>query len=358
MEHKLLTRIASGVLLVSAIVILLSGLSAVPALAEPPEPGGNSQPNVDPLVRCEPTSVVATVGDEAVIDLYIQDVTNLYGADLRVSYDPTIGQVVDQDTFTPGIQIQVLYTFLNPFFIIQRSVYGPTSVPPNCGVDCIWYASTQANPTPPATGSGAVVRVTYLGLQTGTFPMNWINTQLSAPGGVPITPVNNQPCSVTFVPPLAVTLESLEAVPESDHVLVRWTTVSEIGNAGFNIYRSEDEAVPGSQLNDTLIPSAAPGSNQGASYQWSDFDVESGVTYYYWLEEVSFSGATELHGPVSATVQTPTAVALSDMRAGPAAGESVLSWLLVVAGALAALVLVGSFKSGRNTATARSDVRP
>lgn len=322
-----------------AVVLVLCLMAAALPVASAQAGSGvgieERQPAVDPLVRCEPPSVTKVVGENAVIDLYVQDVTNLYGLDLRVSFDPTIGQVVDQDP-APGTQIEVLYTFLSPGFVLHRETQSPAASPPNCGVWCIWFAGTQLNPTPPATGSGSVARVTFFGLQAGTFPMNWINTQLSAPGGVPITPVNNQPCSVTFVPPLAVTLDSFDAVPMADHILARWTTVSEVSNAGFNLYRGTSPAGPDQQLNDTLIPSQAPGSGQGASYQWQDYDVDPGVEYYYWLETVALSGGTEMHGPVSAALVGPTAVALKGMTATPAAASG-LSWLWVVAGAALAL---------------------
>jgi len=55
------------------------------------------------------------------------------------------------------------------------------------------------------------------------------------------------------------------------------------------------------------------------------------------LEDVSLAGATTLHGPVSATVQTPTAVTLSSVSASPAACASALPWLLLAAGAGLAL---------------------
>ncbi len=335
--RRRIDRVAVTSLLMLAVLALLSLPNYASADAGPAAAG--REPQADPLVRCEPTSVTALVGQTAVIDLYIQDVANLYGADLRVSYNPTIGQVVDQDTFTPGTQVQVLYTFLSPFFVIQRSAYGPTASPPNCGVDCIWYAATQANPTPPATGSGAVVRVTFLGLQAGTFPMNWINNQLSAPGGVPITPVTNQPCSVTFTNPLAVTLAGFDATEQPDHVLVAWETVSESGNAGFNLYRSETPDGLGQMLNTALIPSQNPGAAPGAAYSWQDFAVQPGRTYYYWLEDVSLAGAATQHGPVSVDFVTPTAVTLSDVQASPAAGAAALPWPAVVAVAAVALAL-------------------
>ena len=87
------------------------------------------------------------------------------------------------------------------------------------------------------------------------------------------------------------------------------------------------------------VPSQGPGSQQGFSYTYNDLAVQPGQTWWYWLEDVSLSGATTLYGPVSATVQTPTAVTLSSVSASPAAGVAGLPWLIVVAGAGVALAL-------------------
>ena len=131
-------------------------------------------------------------------------------------------------------------------------------------------------------------------------------------------------------------LASFEATPpQSDHVLVAWETASELGNRGFNLYRATAPAAPEQQLNTTLIPSQAPGSGQGYAYTWQDSDVTAGSTYYYWLETLSTSGATEMHGPVNATMSGPTAVTLASLQATPAG--SVVSPALAGIVALAAL---------------------
>ncbi|MFZ2362564.1 MAG: ExeM/NucH family extracellular endonuclease [Anaerolineae bacterium] len=137
--------------------------------------------------------------------------------------------------------------------------------------------------------------------------------------------------------PLAVTLASFDAEPGVDRVTVAWETVSELGNAGFNLYRSTDPASPQALL--AYVPSQAPGGTAGAAYSYDDLDVQPGQTYWYWLEDVSLSGATTLHGPVSATVQAPTAVTLGGLQAAPAATAAGLSWLWITAGAGAALAL-------------------
>jgi hypothetical protein len=134
--------------------------------------------------------------------------------------------------------------------------------------------------------------------------------------------------------PLAVTMAAFDAQPHGQGIRVTWETVSEIGNAGFNLYRSLDPSGPQTLLGYT--PSQAPGSTQGFAYSYEDLDVQPGQTYWYWLEDVSLGGATTLHGPVSATVQAPTAVALSSLQAGPAAGAApLLAALLALAAPLA-----------------------
>ncbi len=140
-----------------------------------------------------------------------------------------------------------------------------------------------------------------------------------------------------WVVPTAVTLESLAATPVGSAVRVEWVTVSERDNLGFNLRRSTDAAQVGEPLNGELIPSQAPGSGQGASYEWLDATVEPDVTYYYWLESISLSGASELHGPVSATVSLPTALTL----AAASASAPATSGMALLGAGLALLGLLG-----------------
>jgi len=138
--------------------------------------------------------------------------------------------------------------------------------------------------------------------------------------------------------PLAVTLASFEAQGSADRVTVSWETVSELDNAGFNLYRAASAAGPQTLL--AFTPSQSPGATQSHAYSYEDLAVQPGESWWYTLEDVDVNGATTLHGPVSATVDAPTAVTLSGVQASPAAaGGALLPWLLAVAGAGAALAL-------------------
>lgn len=138
--------------------------------------------------------------------------------------------------------------------------------------------------------------------------------------------------------PLAVTLADFNALSADNHILVIWETASELNNAGFNLYRSATDAAPEELL--TYVPSQAPGSQQGASYQWQDWDVISGDTWWYWLEDIDLNGATTLHGPVSAMMQGPTAVRVTHVEAGNSWTSSVgIGWAPIVFAALSGLVI-------------------
>jgi hypothetical protein len=146
-------------------------------------------------------------------------------------------------------------------------------------------------------------------------------------------------------PPLAVTLASFAAQAMVDRIQLTWETVSEANNAGFNLYRSASPAAPDALL--AYVPSQAPGSTQGASYSFDDTQVTAGQTWYYWLEDVDLSGATSLHGPVSATLQAPTAVTLDALEAQAATPGNVTAWGALVAALIAAAGAIGVQRRSR-----------
>ncbi len=104
-----------------------------------------------------------------------------------------------------------------------------------------------------------------------------------------------------------------EAISLDDHILLSWSGVGEADYLGFNLYRGTNHQASGVPLNRTVIPAGAPGGAGTFAYQWQDFDVTKGTTYYYWLEILGPSGAPDLRGPVGVLHQTPTSITLSDI---------------------------------------------
>jgi hypothetical protein len=122
--------------------------------------------------------------------------------------------------------------------------------------------------------------------------------------GSPATVLKDQTAQAsvtnTHEKPTAIELASFTAEANGGAVTLAWETAAEIDNAGFNLYRAIAPDGPYAQINDTLI--AAQGSPaSGVAYSLVDQGLAPG-TYYYTLEDVDYSGATALHGPISATV--------------------------------------------------------
>ncbi len=118
--------------------------------------------------------------------------------------------------------------------------------------------------------------------------------------------------------PMAVNLASFTAEATADGVMLAWETVSEVDNAGFNVYRADSDADSWVRLNDTLIPTAAPGSSEGHAYIWLDVYATPNVAYTYMLEDVALDGTVTRHPPVTTALKpaaAPNAVGLATFRA-------------------------------------------
>jgi hypothetical protein len=126
---------------------------------------------------------------------------------------------------------------------------------------------------------------------------------------------NNHSIDIGFEPPaLAVDLASFEASCQAGEAQIRWQTVSELDNLGFNLLRSTSAEGEGQPLNSDLIMSQAPGSGSGALYEWLDGEVEAGTTYYYSLQDINVGGTISPHGPLSATCEeNTTAIQLTSL---------------------------------------------
>lgn len=142
--------------------------------------------------------------------------------------------------------------------------------------------------------------------------------------------------------PLAVALNSFTANWTTDHVVVTWETASEIGNLGFNLFRSTSPDQIGTLITAEMVPSQAPGSPQGFTYSFEDSGVIAGQPYWYTLEDMAISGTTAFHGPVGAVPQVPTAVTLGDLTASASPTPGLVPWLALLAGlGIAALGALG-----------------
>ena len=109
--------------------------------------------------------------------------------------------------------------------------------------------------------------------------------------------------------PLPVTLSSVRAERAEGAVVVKWTTASEMENAGFYLLRSRESQTGFVEVNPTLIPGAGTTAER-STYTYQDTTAQPNLPYYYRLEEVSLSGkrravaTVRLRGHLSAVGKT------------------------------------------------------
>jgi len=111
-------------------------------------------------VLVSPPSQEIDLGETATVDIRIEDVDGLYGAEVELSYDPTRLEVQDADLERPGIQIQP-GTFPDP----SQGFAGQNSVDEEAGI--IKYAVTLKRPAPPVNGSGVLATITFRAIREG-----------------------------------------------------------------------------------------------------------------------------------------------------------------------------------------------
>ncbi len=112
---------------------------------------------------------------------------------------------------------------------------------------------------------------------------------------------------------LPVEFSSFEAVLTSEnYVLLEWVTQSESDMMGYQVYRSANDDIA-----DAYDMGFVEANNISAEqvYQFTDGDIQSEMTYYYWLEAKEMSGQSRFHGPVQITI----------LEDGEEGGESVPS---------------------------------
>ena len=88
---------------------------------------------------------------------------------------------------------------------------------------------------------------------------------------------------------LPVTLSHFRAERTDAGVVLKWTTESELDNAGFYILRSETKNGTFKVVNPVLIQGAGT-TGERHTYTWTDTAVKSNIAYYYRIEDISLAG--------------------------------------------------------------------
>ena len=130
---------------------------------------------------------------------------------------------------------------------------------------------------------------------TDTTPLLFIDEFRSYFGKRDLTklPVDPIPGDIA----LPVDLSALGAIWNPNGNKIFWEAISQRGNLGWNIYRSETKDGKFVKINGELIKGAGTTANP-MKYSFIDKDAEKGKIYYYYLEDISFNGEKHRTDPI------------------------------------------------------------
>lgn len=128
-------------------------------------------------VQISPPSSAVMVSDLITVEIGIDYATDIYGAQVELSFDPTKLEVVDADDYSPGTQIED-GDLLQPDTTIRNKADN------NNGT--IEYAISLQGEKPGVNGSGILARIHFRAIGAGVSPISVTNALLSTPDAQPI----------------------------------------------------------------------------------------------------------------------------------------------------------------------------
>ena len=129
-----------------------------------------AEPAVVPLLLLDPAAPVVNVGSTVDVDMRLDDILDVYGVELNLTFDPAIVQVTG-GSLTP-------MTCPQPDFVSADS--GADNI-----AGTIKYAATQLNPTPACDG-GVVATINFECIAEGESPVTFGSTIVSNRNGLEI----------------------------------------------------------------------------------------------------------------------------------------------------------------------------
>ena len=147
-EKLTLVRLVRTVLLLS---LLMSLAIPVAVMAQ-----GRAQ------VYLMPPGGAVVAGQPVTVDVMAEGVTNLYGAEIHLRFDPAMVRLEDADPGQDGVQ-------LTPGSLLQPAQGFVVANRADNQAGTAVFAVTLVNPAPPVEGSGVVARVTFVPLQPGAL---------------------------------------------------------------------------------------------------------------------------------------------------------------------------------------------
>jgi len=227
----------------------------------------------------DPASVTGAVGSTFTINVKISDVTNLYGIDIQLGWDPTIIKYVDHQTHIP-VEDHPDGVLHSPVLSI-KDVVDETGGLVSQGAEkgtLYWLAVTSMAPADPFDGSGIVFEMTFEVVSVGSCLIEITASTLADSLGAPMDheAINGEFSNIVKVHDIAVTDVSASptSVVAGDSVFVD-VTVENLGD--FLEVASVTAFYDGGVVGTRTDLSLNPGDSVDLRFEWDTTGVAPGT---------------------------------------------------------------------------------
>ena len=145
----------------------------------PPSPAATSPGGT--VVWIVPAPQQIEGGQPTAVDIVIDNVAGLWGAEIELRFNPALLQVQDADPGAEGVQVQPGF-FPSPDFVAENKVDNAAGI--------INYALTQLAPKEPVNGSGVLASITFQGVNQGNSDLTLSVAKLATNQGQPILAIS------------------------------------------------------------------------------------------------------------------------------------------------------------------------
>ena len=232
-----------------------------------------------PIAVSIPTNLSTTTGaTEVHVPIqtsHIDSVLGVISADIEVAYDPAV--------LAPNGEGATLAGTLTEGSTLATNTTTPGTI------------ILGINRTDAISGSGVLVYLLFDVISTNPSDSSFLNL-------VMVSLNEDEVASTTSNGDIAlpVTLGSFWADASEESITLQWQTLSEFSNLGFAIYRRSDSDSAFTQIG--FVRSHGD-SSYAREYRFVDGDTESGRSYSYFLEDISFTGTKNRHALLQVVMQ-------------------------------------------------------
>ncbi len=204
-------RLCWGGLLLALLILLPAGVAGTAPMAT--------------TMTLSPSAAIIHACEVIEVEVWVNDVDDLYGAEVHLTFDPAIVEVIDADAIAPGVQAANGGLLQEPIFAAVNQADNTTGE--------IRFAATQLYPTAPASGSGALIVITMRAKSEGVSDLAFTFSRLATrdTDDLPVSLTTDG--TVTTIPPASPTL-SIGRLSVTTARL-SWSAVS--GVYGFHLFR-------------------------------------------------------------------------------------------------------------------------